>query len=137
MDFFTVPTVTFKSLYCLFIINHDRRQILHFNITRHTTSSWIVQQLRRFLTNRPRNSCSLITTKHTAWKYLLPFAHCESTVCEPRSGVRGKTEWPSAGWKAVAVICSITSSLWTLEKTSCRLHSLLQLRFILPTSLCS
>ncbi len=46
MDFFTVPTVTFNLLYCFFMISHDRRRILHFNITRHPTSSWIVQQLR-------------------------------------------------------------------------------------------
>lgn len=46
MDFFTVPTLTFGVLYCFFIISHDRRLILHFNITRHPTSSWIAQQLR-------------------------------------------------------------------------------------------
>jgi putative transposase len=46
MDFFTVPTVTFQLLYCFFIIRHDRRQISHFNVTRHPTSTWIVQQLR-------------------------------------------------------------------------------------------
>jgi transposase InsO family protein len=46
MDFFTVPTVTFQLLYCFFIISHDRRQILHLNVTRHPTSTWIVQQLR-------------------------------------------------------------------------------------------
>ena len=46
MDFFTVPTITFSSLYCFFVISHDRRRILHFNITKHPTSSWIVQQLR-------------------------------------------------------------------------------------------
>src|SRR5215469_3380490 len=46
MDFFTVPTVTFQLLYCFFIIRHDRRQILHFNVTRHPTSGWIAQQLR-------------------------------------------------------------------------------------------
>jgi transposase InsO family protein len=46
MDFFTVPTVTFQLLYCFFIIRHDRRQIVHFNVTRHPTSSWIAQQLR-------------------------------------------------------------------------------------------
>ena len=34
MDFFMVPTVTFKLLYCFFIISHDRREILHFNATR-------------------------------------------------------------------------------------------------------
>ena len=46
MDFFTAPTLTFNLLYCFFIISHDRRRILHFNVTRHPTSSWIVQQLR-------------------------------------------------------------------------------------------
>ena len=34
MDFFTVPTITFSSLYCFFVISHDRRRILHFNITK-------------------------------------------------------------------------------------------------------
>src|SRR6202521_947030 len=46
MDFFAVPTLTFHLLYCFFIISHDRRRILHFNVTRHPTSGWIVQQLR-------------------------------------------------------------------------------------------
>jgi putative transposase len=46
MDFFTVPTITFGLLYCFFVISHDRRRILHFNVTRHPTSAWIVQQLR-------------------------------------------------------------------------------------------
>src|SRR5664280_1861789 len=46
MDFFIVPTLTFGVLYCFFIIGHDRRRILHFNVTRHPTSAWIVQQLR-------------------------------------------------------------------------------------------
>ena len=46
MDFFTVPSVTFNLLYCFFVIGHDRRQILHFNVTRHPTSAWVIQQLR-------------------------------------------------------------------------------------------
>jgi len=45
-DFFTVPTVTFKLLYCFFVIAHGRRKILHFNVTRHPTADWVVQQLR-------------------------------------------------------------------------------------------
>ena len=44
MDFFTVPTITFGVLYCFFVIGHDRRRILHFNVTRHPTSLWVVQQ---------------------------------------------------------------------------------------------
>jgi hypothetical protein len=46
MDFFTVPTITFRVLYCFFVIEHGRRKILHFNVTEHPTSSWIAQQLR-------------------------------------------------------------------------------------------
>jgi putative transposase len=46
MDFFTVPSVSFRLLYCFFVISHDRRRILHFNVTRHPTSSWVIQQLR-------------------------------------------------------------------------------------------
>jgi putative transposase len=34
MDFFTVPTLTFGVLYCFFVIGHDRRKILNFNVTR-------------------------------------------------------------------------------------------------------
>jgi putative transposase len=45
-DFFTVPTLTFKLLYCFFVIEHGRRRILHFNITRHPTAEWVMQQLR-------------------------------------------------------------------------------------------
>ncbi len=47
MDFFTVPTITFGVLYCFFVIAHDRRRILHFNVTRNPRSStWVAQQLR-------------------------------------------------------------------------------------------
>jgi putative transposase len=45
-DFFTVPTVTFRVLYCFFVIEHERRKILHCNVTPHPTAEWIVQQLR-------------------------------------------------------------------------------------------
>ena len=46
MDFFTVPTLTFRILYCFFVIEHGRRKILHFNVTAHPIGIWIVQQLR-------------------------------------------------------------------------------------------
>ena len=45
-DFFTVPTLCFRTLYCFFAIEHHRRRILHLNVTFHPTSDWIVQQLR-------------------------------------------------------------------------------------------
>ena len=48
-DFFTVPTLNFRTLYCFFVIEHGRRRILHFNCTEHPTGSWIFQQLREAL----------------------------------------------------------------------------------------
>jgi hypothetical protein len=45
-DFFTVPTLTFKLLYCLFVMEHGRRRVLHFRVTPHPTAEWVVQQLR-------------------------------------------------------------------------------------------
>jgi len=46
MDFFTVPTATFRVLYFFFVISHSRRRVRHINATEHPTSCWIVQQLR-------------------------------------------------------------------------------------------
>ncbi len=45
LDFFTVPTATFRVLFVLVILSHDRRRILHFNITEHPTAAWTAQQL--------------------------------------------------------------------------------------------
>jgi hypothetical protein len=41
-----VPTLTFQVLYCFFVVEHGRRKILHFNVTRHPTAEWVVQQRR-------------------------------------------------------------------------------------------
>jgi putative transposase len=46
MDFFTAPTLAFGALYCFFVIAHDRRRILHSNVTKHPGSVWVIQQLR-------------------------------------------------------------------------------------------
>src|SRR6266568_9122468 len=45
MDFFVVPTATFRLLYVLVVMNHERRKIVHFNITDSPTASWTAQQI--------------------------------------------------------------------------------------------
>jgi transposase InsO family protein len=45
IDFFTVPTLTFRNLYCFIILLHDRRQVVHFNVTAHPTAEWAARQL--------------------------------------------------------------------------------------------
>jgi transposase InsO family protein len=46
MDFMVVPTITFKILYVLVIISHDRRKIEHFGVTSNPNSAWVCQQIR-------------------------------------------------------------------------------------------
>jgi putative transposase len=45
LDFFVVPTVTFWVLFGLVILAHERRRIVHFNITEHPTAQWTAQQV--------------------------------------------------------------------------------------------
>jgi putative transposase len=46
MDFFVVPTVTFRILYVWFAIDHGRRRVLRFDVTDHPAAAWVIQQLR-------------------------------------------------------------------------------------------
>jgi putative transposase len=46
IDFFTVPTIRFQVLYIFLVLAHDRRRIIHFNVTTHPTAEWTAQQLR-------------------------------------------------------------------------------------------
>ncbi|SHH26681.1 integrase core domain-containing protein [Bradyrhizobium erythrophlei] len=45
MDLFVVPTISFRLLYGLLILQHDRRQILWLGVTAHPTAEWISRQL--------------------------------------------------------------------------------------------
>jgi hypothetical protein len=40
IDFFVVPTATFKVLFVFLVLAHDRRRIVHFNVTEHPTAQW-------------------------------------------------------------------------------------------------
>ena len=46
VDFFTVPTIRFHVLYVFLVLAHDRRRIIHLNVTSHPTAEWTGQQLR-------------------------------------------------------------------------------------------
>jgi hypothetical protein len=45
MDLFVVPTISFRLLYGLLILRHDRRRILWLGATTHPTAEWITRQL--------------------------------------------------------------------------------------------
>jgi hypothetical protein len=44
LDFFTVPTATFRVL-LLVVLSHGRRRLVHFNVTEHPTAEWTTRQL--------------------------------------------------------------------------------------------
>ncbi|MHC4898439.1 MAG: integrase core domain-containing protein [Planctomycetota bacterium] len=44
-DFFVVPTLTFKALYCFVVLSHERRRIIHVHVTRHPTDEWTARQI--------------------------------------------------------------------------------------------
>ena len=48
-DFFTVVTVTFRTLYVFVILELGSRRVLHYNVTAHPTAEWTLQQFREAL----------------------------------------------------------------------------------------
>jgi len=67
LDFFTVPTATYKALFVLLILAHERRRIIHFNVTEHPTAQWTAQQVvERSRGTRRHAISSAIGTASTA-----------------------------------------------------------------------
>jgi len=74
IDFFTVPTIRFQVLYVFLVLAHDRRRILHFNVTPHPTALWTGQQLRnafpfqQFPRYLPRGIEEVLSTPRSPWQ---------------------------------------------------------------------
>src|SRR5438445_13738636 len=47
LDFFTVPTATFRVLFVLVVLTHSRRRLVHFNVTEHPTAECTARELRK------------------------------------------------------------------------------------------
>jgi plasmid stability protein len=45
VDFFAVPTATFRVLPVFFVLCHDRCRVVHFNITEFPSAAWTAQQI--------------------------------------------------------------------------------------------
>ncbi len=46
IDFFVVPTATFRVLFVFVVLSHARRRVLHFQVTEHPSQEWTTQQMR-------------------------------------------------------------------------------------------
>ena len=45
IDMFVVATATFRLLYALIVLGHDRRRIIHFEVTQNPTQVWLSRQM--------------------------------------------------------------------------------------------
>ncbi len=45
IDFFTVPTARFQILFCFLVLSHERRRVLHFNVTHHPSAEWTAREI--------------------------------------------------------------------------------------------
>jgi hypothetical protein len=45
IDLFVVPTLSFERLFAVFVLGHDRRQLLWFEVTRYPTAEWLARQI--------------------------------------------------------------------------------------------
>ena len=45
IDFFTVPTIRLRVLFVFFVLEHQRRKVLHFGVTEHPSTEWTGQQV--------------------------------------------------------------------------------------------
>jgi hypothetical protein len=49
IDSLTVPTFNFKLLHVLVVLEHHRRKLIYFNVTKNPTAEWCLQQIRNLL----------------------------------------------------------------------------------------
>ena len=45
VNMFVVATATFRLLYTLIVLGHDRRRIIHFEVTQNPTQIWLARQM--------------------------------------------------------------------------------------------
>ena len=74
-DPFLVPTVTFRLIFFLIILAHDRRRIVHVAVTEHPTAAWTAQQLRN------------VFSENEATRYLLH--DCDSVFADVATTIAG------------------------------------------------
>jgi hypothetical protein len=102
MDFFTVPTLTFRVLYCFFVIEHGRRRIVHFNVAEHPTGPWIVQQLREAFTESCPYRYAILDRDGKFGEEATDLL--TASGMKPRQALHapGRMEWRNAGSEVVA-----------------------------------
>src|SRR5215471_5396379 len=73
---FTVPTITMKVLFVFLVLEHRRREVLHFNVMEHPCAAWTSSRSSRpSLTRMGPSICSEIETVSTAVRFVCESPH--------------------------------------------------------------
>jgi len=90
VDFFIVLTISLRILFVFVVLEHRRRQVLHFGVTEHPTASWTAQQIVEAFAERD------------ATRYLL----------RDRDGVYGETVHHRLAWLGIEEVLTAPRSPW-------------------------
>ena len=106
-----MPTITLGVLYCFFVIGHDRRKILRFNVTRNPNAMWIVQQMREAWPYQPVQKFLLFDRDSKFGNDVVSFVR-DMGIRPARTAFRSpwQNELRSVGWEVADETCWITSS---------------------------
>jgi putative transposase len=74
IDMFIVATATFRILYILIVLDHDRRKITHFGVTKNPTQAWLSHQMTEAFLGIPHlGICCETETRRTVQSSALGF----------------------------------------------------------------
>jgi hypothetical protein len=97
IDFFTVPTGRLRVLFVFVVLEHRRRQVLHFNVTEHPTAAWTAQQIVAAFADRDAPGY-LIRDRDRVYgdEVRVRMASWASKRCSPHPKVRGRMRTSNA-----------------------------------------
>jgi hypothetical protein len=109
VDMFVVATATFRLLYALIVLGHDRRTIIHFDVTRNPTQVWLAHQMTEAFPRDTAPRYLLRETHHTVRLSAIACRRWQSRRSLLRRDRLGRTPTWNASLARSDVSVSITS----------------------------
>src|ERR1700735_5405046 len=101
VDFFLVPTATFRLLFVFVVLSHARRRVLHFQVTEHPSHEWTMQQIRAAFPWD--HGCRYLLRDRDAIKAILPITSVPELIWRWPKMLRNREPWRSqnagASWR--------------------------------------
>ena len=99
IDFFTVPTITMKVLFVFIVLEHRRREVLHFNVTEQRRPGLHSRLSRLSPSGKRRGISSAIGTACPVTRFVRKSRHYKLKRCSRHPSAPGRIPTPNA-WSA-------------------------------------